>query len=57
MADAYITLVSIQPAVAVRTLKGQHHQNHPQSQGDDRGAAGGLYASRRKKQTLRGKGA
>ncbi len=52
MADAYVTLVSIQPAVAVRTLKGQHHQNHPQSQGNSRG---GLYTSRRKKQTLRGK--
>lgn len=53
MADAFVTLVSIQPAVSGVSAKGAPAQNRPQAQRPR--AIGGIYAARRKRLVLRSK--
>lgn len=50
MPDAFVTLISVQPAVAVRATAREPQQNKPQAGG---ATIGGLYERRRKKQTVR----
>lgn len=50
MPDAFVTLISVQPAVAVRATSRVTQQNKPQACGS---TIGGLYERKRKKQTVR----
>lgn len=50
MPDAFVTLISVQPAVSVRTMARVPQQNRPQAAGT---SMGGLYERARKKQTVR----
>lgn len=52
VADAFVTLVAVQPAVAVRSTARARQQNAPQASGE---ARAGLYESKRQKQTVRAK--
>lgn len=49
MPDAFVTLISVQPAVAVRSAAGKQQ---PQSTGM---TLAGLYEAQRQKQVVRGK--
>lgn len=50
MPDAFVTLISVQPAVAVRCTNKMPQQNRPQASGS---TYSGLYETIRQKQTVR----
>ena len=50
--DAFVTLIAVQPAVAVRSTARAQQQNAPQATGTTRS---GLYESKRQKQVVRAK--
>jgi hypothetical protein len=50
MADLFVTFISVQPAVAVRSTARAQQQNKPQATGATRA---GLYESKRQKQVVR----
>lgn len=52
VSDVFVTLVSVQPAVAVRSTSRERQQNQPQATGEVRA---GIYESKRQRQVTRGK--
>ncbi len=50
--DVFVTLISVQPAVAVRSTAREKQQNHPQATGEVRA---GIYDAKRQRQVTRGK--